>query len=155
MSIAEQTKERRYRQELEKRARLPEGFLVGSDSIEFTAPEVDRSMRLDMSLITAAAPAVPAAPAAATRTPQAGMGYAAMTTANRIASPSVRELRQRRNRGHLHAVLINNRISNVGRDMCGTDYQKLTARPSRPPEQPRARRPVPIHRHHRLAAPGV
>lgn len=90
----------RYLKQLRSSTAVPCGFDVAVGAISFVAEEQGGQRHdMDFALVHSRTPATP---------------YAALTTTNTIASPSVSYLQQRAGRGVLQTLFVNNKISNVG-----------------------------------------
>jgi glutamate N-acetyltransferase/amino-acid N-acetyltransferase len=102
--------EEEYLRELECRSRLPEGFSVATTSFDFTSPE--RGQKLSMNL-------------AAIVLDEPGSGFAGVFTNNRFCGAPVLIGRRRIGEERLRAVLVNNRIANVGAQGGVEDAEEL------------------------------
>ena len=91
--------EEQYLRELEKRSRLPEGFAVATTSVDFTSLERGQRLSMNLACIVADEPSC---------------CFAGVFTNNRFCGAPVLIGRRRIGEQHLRAVLINNRIANVG-----------------------------------------
>jgi glutamate N-acetyltransferase/amino-acid N-acetyltransferase len=91
--------EEEYLRELERRSRLPEGFSTAATSLDFTSRE--RGQRLSMNL-------------AAIVLDRPASGFAGVFTNNRFCGAPILIGRRRIREKRVRAVLINNRIANVG-----------------------------------------
>ena len=91
--------EEQYLRELEGRSRLPEGFSIATTSLDFTSRE--RGQKLSMNL-------------ACMVLDEASSAFAGVFTNNRFCGAPILIGRRRIGAERLRAVLINNRIANVG-----------------------------------------
>ena len=102
--------EAQYLEELERRSALPSGFSVAATSLEFESRE--RGQRLSMNL----AAIVLDAPSSA---------FAGVFTGNRFCGAPILIGRRRMRENRVRAVLVNNRIANVGSPGGEDDAEQL------------------------------
>src|SRR5688500_5930428 len=88
-----------HRAFVSQQARMPRGFRAGSTRFAFTPAEVDKPAHMTITVIAADKPCA---------------DFAAVFTRNAVAGAPILLGRQRLQSPHLGAVVINNKISNVG-----------------------------------------
>jgi glutamate N-acetyltransferase/amino-acid N-acetyltransferase len=91
--------EEQYLRELESRSGLPEGFAVAATTLDFTSQERGQKLSMNLAAIVAE---------------EAATSFAGVFTNNRFCGAPVLIGRRRIGEQWLRAVLINNRIANVG-----------------------------------------
>ena len=91
--------EQQYLQELEGRSRLPDGFAAATTSVAFVSREREQELSMNLALILLDEP---------------GSRFAGAFTGNRFCGAPILIGRRRMEERQLRAVLINNRIANVG-----------------------------------------
>ena len=106
--------ERQYLTRLRESIRAPQGFRVAVGEIAFAVAERGGT-RQTMNL-------------ALVHSGNRATSYAALTTTNRLASPSAAYLRQRGGGGHMQTVLVNNKISNVGSKTGAANFSNIRQR---------------------------
>lgn len=84
---------------IEQQARMPRGFRAGHTQFAFTPAEVDKPAKMNLTVIAADAPVA---------------DFAAVYTRNALAGAPVLVGRQRLQREWVQAIVVNNKISNVG-----------------------------------------
>ena len=91
--------EEQYLRELESRSELPEGFAVATTTLDFISQERGQKLSMNLAAIVA---------------DQATSGFSGVFTNNRFCGAPILIGRRRVREERLRAVLINNRIANVG-----------------------------------------
>jgi glutamate N-acetyltransferase/amino-acid N-acetyltransferase len=91
--------EEQYLRELESRSGLPEGFTAATTTLDFTSLERGKKLSMNLAVIVLE---------------QATSGFAGVFTNNRFCGAPILVGRRRVREERLRAVLINNRIANVG-----------------------------------------
>ncbi len=95
-----------------QQARMPQGFRAGSTRFAFTPAEVDKPANMNVTVLAADQPCA---------------DFAAVFTRNAVAGAPVLLGRQRLNEPQLGAIVINNKISNVGVDTGMADAEAVCA----------------------------
>jgi glutamate N-acetyltransferase/amino-acid N-acetyltransferase len=102
--------EQDYLEELEARSRLPEGFSIATTSLDFTSKERGQELSMNLAAIVLDEPA---------------SCFAGVFTKNRFCGAPVLVGRRRIKEQNVRAVLINNRIANVGAQGGSEDAEVL------------------------------
>jgi glutamate N-acetyltransferase/amino-acid N-acetyltransferase len=102
--------EEQYLRELEGRSKLPDGFSAAATSLEFSSLERGRKLSMNLAAIVLDQPAA---------------GFAGMYTNNRFFGAPIAIGRRRMREKRVRAVLINNRIANVGAEGGEEDAELL------------------------------
>jgi glutamate N-acetyltransferase/amino-acid N-acetyltransferase len=102
--------EENYLRELERRSRLPDGFSVATTSLGFVSRERGQELSMNLALILLDEP---------------GSRFAGVFTGNRFCGAPIVIGRRRMGEEQLRAVLINNRLANVGAVGGVEDAQEL------------------------------